>query len=181
MKSAFVVMLLSAALWAGVPPHVSAADTSASTLSPDGRWNVYISDADELWLADAKGQTQRRLLAPRPADDPKRNLTGFNNPAFSPDGRALYVLATGWATSDALHRIELDTGRPRFLSDANDFKVIAQGPYAGKLAVLRHTYRAQGGSDDVWYLIAEDGRKLRRIGNDAALANLIQAQAGKSP
>lgn len=181
MKPKLIAMLLLAALMGGVPLCVSAADAPVGVLSADGRWRAYVNDADELWLHEADGQTKRRLLVPHPDDDPKRNLTGFNNPAFSPDGRVLFVLVMGWATSNALHRIELGTGSTRFLSDANDFKVLADGPQAGKLAVLRHMYRPQGGTDDVWYLITDDGKKLRRIGDEAALEKLLRARTGKTP
>ena len=154
MKHTFALVLLSSALLAGVPQSASATDA---------RGQVRVSAEDELWLDGPDGQAPKRLLAPRPHDDPRRNLSGFNNPALSPDGRVLYVLTTAWATSNALHRMDLSTGTMRFLSDANDFKLLHKGRDAGKIAVLRHVYRPEGGSEDIWFLIAADGKKLGRF------------------
>jgi hypothetical protein len=176
-----VTRLLCLALFAGAAHHAQASEMSASALSPDGRWRAEVNADDELWLATTAataGEAPRRLLAPRPDDDPKRNLTGFNHPAFSADGRVLYVLATAWATSNALHGVDVATGATRFISDANDFQVVHEGRHAGRLVVQRHTYLPGGGSREVWFLIAPDGRTLRRIGDDAALGALLRASGG---
>jgi hypothetical protein len=178
MKILLFTSLLCLAAWAGAAqptPAVGAEEGARATLSTDGRWRARVSADDEIWLAGTAGEAPRRLLAPRPADDPKRNLTGFNHPAFSADGRVLYVLATAWATSNALHGIDVATGATRFISAANDFQVVRDGRHAGRLVVQRHTYLPGGGSREVWYLVTPDGRTLRRIGSDAALTAFLRA------
>lgn len=147
-------------------------DVREAVLSADGRQAVLVrsqttadGESSALWLLDTAGSGEpRRLLESRPADEPKQNLTDFNTLAFSADGRQLYFLSSAWATSSALHRLDLQSGQTQYLSDANDLRVIGTGKHAGKLLVQKHKYRTGGGSQEVWYLIDASGRELRRLG-----------------
>lgn len=158
---------LVAGLLTGPAPTALASPPATAIASPDGRWHAYISPRDEIWISTADGRQPRRLLAAKPDDDPRRNLAGFNNLAFSPDGRALYVLTEAWATSNALHRVELDSGKTRFICDANAVEVVTQGPSAGHLRVQKHKYFPQGGSYEAWFLISPAGKEISRIGGRA--------------
>lgn len=156
-------------------------DAREAVLSLDQRLVAYVRRAgkgradgsdDELWLVDSEGKNPpRRLLAPQPAEDPKANLTGFNNPAFSPDGRLLYVLTQAWVTSNAVHRVDTDSGATRFITDANSLAVVPKGRYAGHLVVQKHKYFAQGGSREAFWLVTPAGREVRELNeSDAAVA-----------
>lgn len=158
-------------------------DAREAALSLDQRQVAYVRRAgkgradgsdDELWLVDSEGKNPpRRLLAPQPAEDPKANLTGFNNPAFSPDGRLLYVLTRAWVTSNAAHRIDTDSGATRFITDANSLAVVPKGRYAGHLVVQKHKYLKQGGSREAFWLVTPDGREVRELNEvEAAIAPL---------
>jgi sugar lactone lactonase YvrE len=145
-------------------------------LSPDGAWVAYVrdptapapgdteeaTDASELWLMDSATGQGRRLLANQPSEQPKENLTDFNGLAFSPDGRTLYFLTAAWVTSNALHRIDLESGARRYLSDANSLLVIPDGPHAGQLIVSKHRYLPGGGSYDHFWLLSPEGKETGR-------------------
>lgn len=159
-------------------------DAREATLSPDERWVAYVrrtgkarddGSDDELWLVDSEGKAApRRLLSPRPAEDPKANLTGFNNPVFSQDGRALYVLTRAWVTSNAVHRIDLASSDTRFLTDANSVAVVPKGRAAGHLVVEKHKYLKNGGSREVPWLVTPDGQDIRELSAiDAAAATTL--------
>jgi hypothetical protein len=156
-------------------------DAREAALSPDEHLVAYVREAgkdhvegtgDELWLADSEGKSPpRRLLAPQPAEDPKANLTGFNNPVFSPDGRLIYVLTQAWVTSNAVHQVDTNSGATRYITDANSVAVVPKGRYAGHLVVQKHKHFKQGGSREAFWLVTPDGQELRELNEiDAAVA-----------
>jgi Tol biopolymer transport system component len=56
--------------------------------SPDGLTIAFVRGADELWLANAQGRKQRRLLAARPK---RIRYASTSDPAWSPDELSLYI------------------------------------------------------------------------------------------
>ncbi len=172
----------------------SAHADSNPLLSPDGQKVVYLKKKPnkplteddqkyelwELWLSDIYGKDAHRLLEARPDDDPKKNLTYFNSLAFSPDSKQLYILTTAWATSNALHVLDLASGKEHFITDADDVLVISKGRYANHLVVMKHKYFKQGGSYDYYWLITPQGKELKMVGEDKPQAErFIRRQQGK--
>lgn len=158
-------------------PLATGGDAREAVLSPDGKWIAYVRDPDagkepaegddrsELWIVDAEGKSPRLLVAPKKnTEEPKENLAAFNNLAFTQDSRALYFLSEAWVTSNALHRVELESGRVRYLADANSVQLVTQGKYAGHLIVQKHKYLKQGGSYEPYWLISPEGKEVRKIG-----------------
>jgi hypothetical protein len=141
-------------------------------LSPDGRRVVFVRGGgrpdgrgpSELWMVDARGGGERRLLAERPSDEPRENLTAFLAPQFAPDGREVYFLVTAWVTSGAVHALDLATGRVRYVCPGNSLEVVPRGEYAGHLMVTQHRYFVGGGSYDWYWLVTPDGRDVGPLG-----------------
>ena len=140
-------------------------------LSPDGRSVAFVRggdgarpDASELWIVAVGGGGERRLLPERPSDEPRENLTGFDNPQFSPDGRTIYVLTAAWVTSGAVHAVEPGTGRVRYVCPGNSLEVVPRGEYAGHLVVSQHRYFVSDGSYDWYWLLTPDGREVGPLG-----------------
>ena len=165
-------------------------------LSPDGQKVVFyrakqekINDdrgwgdkatEHELWLSDVSGNEAHRILDARPDDDPKKNLTYFNSAKFSADSKLLYFLTEAWATSNALHVLDMATGNEHFITDADDVLVIDKGKYANHLVVLKHKYFDQGGSYDYYWLITSAGKEIRKAGEGKEQAErFIKRQQGK--
>lgn len=149
-------------------------DNDEPVLSPDGRTVAFIhvdrratedaSGTTSLWIADVESRTTRRLLASRPdTDEPKRNLAFFQRPRFSLDGGFVYIDADAWATSNAVHQVNVQTGAERFVTDGATLGVIRDGPYQGHLLVSQHRYRKAGGSYDPVSIIRPDGTVVLEV------------------
>lgn len=120
----------------------SAPIRSAVILSDDGSPSHGDRDRRSLWVSAPRPDRlcYGKLLSSRTSNDPKQNLGGMDHPAFSPDGGFIYVLTDAWATSAAVHEVNIATGAERFVIDANSLSVVRTGPYRGMLLVSRHKY-----------------------------------------
>lgn len=114
---------------------------------------------DELRRIDVDGSADRLLLKGRKGD-PYHQLCDFRQKQFSSDGRRLYFLTPGWATSGALHVLDMRSGDERFLMPANDLLVLSfcANKYRDDLVVLAHRYFALGGSYDWYWLYDKNGK-----------------------
>jgi hypothetical protein len=112
----------------------------------------------------------RTLLASRPADDPKQNLTGFSHLNLSPDGKTLYFETDAWATSGAIHAINLSTGGVSYVTAGELACVVLSREYQGDLVVEQHRYFVQGGSHDDLWLYNSTGKQIGQVaqGTDAS-------------
>ncbi|MET0372645.1 MAG: hypothetical protein ABW128_00140 [Rhizorhabdus sp.] len=165
-------------------------DNDEPVLSPDGRTVAFVhvdrratedvSGTTSLWVADVERRTARRLLTPRPdTDEPKRNLASFQSPRFSLDGGFVYIDAASWATSNAVHQVNVQTGEERFVTDGSTLSVIRSGPYRGHLLVSQHRYRKAGGSYDPISVVRPDGTAVLIVpgtdGNGGDNDSLLEA------
>ena len=115
---------------------------------------------DELRQINVDGTGDKQLLDGRKGN-PEHQLCDFRNKQFSSDGRRLYFLTPGWATSGALHVLDMRTGDERFVLPANDLLVLNFCPnkYKDDLVVLAHRYFLLGGSYDWYWLYDSTGKK----------------------
>jgi dipeptidyl aminopeptidase/acylaminoacyl peptidase len=118
------------------------------------------SKADELRQVTIDGKDDKLVLSGR-IGDPESQLCDFSNKQFSADGRRLYFMSPGWATSGALHVYDLRTRDERYLLPANDFAVLSfcKNEHKDDLAVLSHRYFVFGGSYDWYWLYDAAGKK----------------------
>lgn len=156
---------------------------SDPTLSPDGRTVAFVRgtpgkmistgsgdvEASELWVIDADGKNPVRLLTGATHPKPERLLAGMHSPQWSPDGKRLYFLSAAWATSAAVHVIDLATKRERFVCAGNSLQVLRTGEYRGHLIVEQHRYFLGGGSYDWHWLLRPDGSEVGPIGEDTEM------------
>ncbi len=149
-----------------------------SVLSPDGHTVAFIRttkkgahdldpDWTELWLGDCGTSKTRLLMGTRPSETPERNLSSFNDLAFSLNGGFVYVLSTAWTTSDAVHQVSVKTGKEKFITGSNTLQVMRNGPYAGYLLLQKHEYNKsdEGGSYDPTYVYRPDGKWQMMVPN----------------
>ena len=150
--------------------HASDGRVAFIRATPDRLVATALGDeqATELWIANSDGTGARRLVTGRAADSVERSLAALWSPHFSPDGRRLYFLSRAWVTSDAIHAVDLATGRERFVAPGNSLAVIPRGPLAGCLLVRQHRYRPnEGGSTDWTWLLGSNGEQLALAATDA--------------
>ncbi|WP_295635616.1 hypothetical protein [Novosphingobium sp.] len=144
------------------------AETFDLTASPVGHLVAFVrathdrTDPSSLWLFKPTNPSCKMLVHSHPTDNNTTNLRGLNNPVFSVDGKAIYVLSQAWVTSDTLFRVDLATGKRQFVSAANLVMVIRDGPYRNDLIISEHAYNAgpEGGSFERLLLISPAGRRL---------------------
>jgi dipeptidyl aminopeptidase/acylaminoacyl peptidase len=145
-------------------------------LSSDGKLVVFVRDISsrkkdgeqepfsELWISSLSSGDSQRLLTNQPASQPEKNLTDFNRPAFSPDGKSVYFISSAWATSDAIHALDLKSRKVRYISPGNSLLVIRSGKYVGFLIAQKHKYFPAGGSYDHYWLVTPQGREAGLVG-----------------
>lgn len=144
-------------------------------LSPDGHTVAFVRssqvetedgrmDTAALWIGDCDTGKVRELLKPHPDNDKaERNLRQINNPTFSLDGGFVYVMATAWVTSDAIHQVNIATGKEKYVTSGNNLAVIRTGPYRGYLLLSQHRYHAEGGSYDPTYVVWPNGKIVMMV------------------
>jgi hypothetical protein len=147
-------------------------------LSPDGRFVVFTRepekksedecrdgvDADLLMRIGADGSGEATLVRGRAGNKPQERLCGFTAKQFNSDGRLLYFLTPGWATSGALHVYDFAARSERFVVDASGLFVLraCKNEHKDRVAIMRHKYFVFGGSYD-WYWLY-DPRTKKEIG-----------------
>jgi hypothetical protein len=161
-----------------VPRQLTSLHTDTNPiLAPDGQKIAFLRakpkrDAStpeqehEIWWTETSGKNAQRLLEPKPRDAPENNLSEFNSLVFSTDGNMLYFLSAAWATSNALHVLNLSTGKEHFITDADDVLVMGKGKFATHLIVMKHKYFKQGGSFNYYWLMTPKGKEIKMVGKD---------------
>lgn len=186
--------------WRGVSSTTVSSDTMASTriARPPFRLVAIVRDAPtghaidaddklgSLWITRPHGPARclRRVLKTRFDQRPEHNLATLGQLVFSPDGRTLYFAADGWATSAAIHAVNVASGAERYVTAGSDLRVISAGPYRGDLLLARHTPRPD---EEAGYFFPRfvvrpsDGRALVRIagtygeGDDSVVSRWLLA------
>lgn len=146
-----------------------------SAISPDGRWKVSVrvdrpatstdDGQDSLWLTDTRSGASQLLFRGAAAQKPERNLATFEAPRWSLDGGFVYINADAWATSSAVHQINVRTGAERYVIDGWLSGVIRTGPYRGYLLVGQHRYwpAPRYGSYNPVSLYRPDGKRILMV------------------
>jgi hypothetical protein len=123
---------------------------------------------------------QRRVVvAGRSGQKPEDNLFGFHNLRLSPDASTLYFETEAWATSNAIHAVNLKTGAVRYVTSGSLACVVGNGEYQGDVMAAQHRYFVQGGSYDPLYLFTPQGKEVGIVALDSGDApKLCGAMSG---
>jgi hypothetical protein len=156
-------------------------NASEAVLTPDGKVAYFIrsvadpeaakrfdGEATQICRVSVQTGVIEPVVEPVGSNEPEKNLRGFSNLVLSPDGRTLYFLAFAWATSNAIHALDLATRAVSFVSPGNEILVIRNGEYRGDLVVQKHKDLVGGGSYDQYWVVAPDGRELGLAGENRA-------------
>jgi hypothetical protein len=133
-------------------------------------------ELSEIWIAQVdRRQPPRLVLVGHPGNftpGPDMVMAGFSRPQFSPDCQRVYFLAETWATSAAVHVLNLSTGKTRFLYPGLDVEVVSTGKYKGYLIGTKDPIIEDRGRTTVYWLLDADGNEVKRIGETEA--DLVQ-------
>ena len=92
-------------------------------------------------------------------------LAGLSSPTFANDGKRIFFLSAAWVVSDALHVVDIASGRQHYVAPANSLEIVRGGRYAGCLLLQQHRYWLSYGTYDWLWLFAENGREIGPIAN----------------
>ncbi|HDI3034388.1 hypothetical protein G9G39_06820 [Cronobacter sp. EKM101R] len=121
-----------------------------------------------IYHEDLSSFTKSILLNPKVDPDPKKTLVGFSSLKLSPDAKTLYFESAAWATSSAIHAMNLKNKEIKYITDGSLTCVVGAGEYQGHLIVSRHQYFVQGGSYDDYWLYSPSGKKIGRVASENA-------------
>lgn len=124
---------------------------------------------NELWLKYSDG-IEELLVSSHSAKDVKDIIAFINTPRFSLDKKKIYFMSAAWATSYAIHVVDIETKSEHFVCDGNSLKVIQSGSYAGDLIVNKHKYNDIGAYDD-YYIVTPEGEEITDLGDDPEVLN----------
>ncbi|BBE50468.1 hypothetical protein OYT1_ch0905 [Ferriphaselus amnicola] len=173
-------------------------NNGGAVLSPDGQRVAYLhirpkNERDhevfrgkEIWVVDVTGKNAKRLLKTRMVDEDAEDaaetrLAQFNSLAFSAAGDRLYFLSEGWVEQDALHVLNLATGKQKFLTGTNQFIVIPRGRYAEHLVIDDRCHEDSAGKSGCSFLITPEGKEVMSVGEEweQAMAFVKRQEAKK--
>jgi dipeptidyl aminopeptidase/acylaminoacyl peptidase len=168
---------------------------SLPVISPDGQSVVFARavadkkiatgsgdvEAAELWQIRADGTEPERLVAPREAEDMKDVIASFSDIQFSTDGRSVFFVTPAYATSGAVHVVDLNTRKEHFVMAGSDLEVVRSGEYRDCLLVGQHRYFIGGGSYDWIWLFRPDGKEIGPVGESAENFKATYCQTEEKP
>jgi hypothetical protein len=172
----------------------SSGHDSAPLLSPDGRVVVFLrathrpakdcaADASdgkplELWRVNSDGNSARRLLATHGGPNPEAVVCDFANLQFNSAGSVLYFETPAWATSGAIHALDLATGKERLFLPGNGLIVLARcrdKRYRDNIITGQHRYFVFSGSYDWAFLFTPEGKEIGPLGDGDFSSDLKDA------
>lgn len=90
---------------------------------------------EQIWIVDIRDKKERLLVNNHfSCSKPMEMIIDPNHLTFSPDGKTLYFLTSAWATSGAVHAVNIADAKQRYLLPANSLTVVADGEYKGDFA-----------------------------------------------
>ena len=133
---------------------------------------IYAGNGDstnnELWIRYNNSKNEELLVECRDNEDPKKLIVNIFAAILSDDKRKIYFMCDAWATSAAIHEIDLKTRKERFICDGNYLAVIKKGKHKGNLIVNQHRYSSniEEGSYDFFYIVDENGKVIETLGEE---------------
>ena len=135
----------------------------------------------ELWVESIPPSGAPKQIFRGPLMMPDGRFSrAFYTPRFSANGAFIYFLADYSATSAALARLELASGKARFISPAVEYVVLLTGRFRGFLIA---NIRSLSPPDDngitypiyPYYLLTPAGKRYRRVADqDATLSDIVK-------
>lgn len=113
--------------------------------------------------SSTNGSDGRIILRSKESNDPKENLTFLSNLTLSPNAKTLYFEAQAWATSGAVHSVDVTSSVVHYVVSGSLLCVIYSGLFEGDLVVEQHRYYVEGGSYQSVGLFKPDGVKVGNV------------------
>jgi hypothetical protein len=114
----------------------------------------------ELWTIKLEDKKLEKLVDPNNSNDMKLVIASISNIQFSNDSKIIFFLSDAWVTSNAVHKVNIQTKVEKFVSPGNSLEVLREGKYKGNIKVNQHRYHQNGGTYDCDYILTPDGREI---------------------
>lgn len=145
-------------------------DPASVITAPGGTTSYHVENAgnpnERIVQCKNMCAQKRVVLNGKASQKPEDNLFGFTNLRLSPDASTLYFETEAWATSNAIHAINIETGQVRYVTSGSIACVVGSGQYQGDIIADQHRYFVQGGSYNPLYLFTPDGKEVGIVALD---------------
>ncbi|MBX4267691.1 hypothetical protein [Clostridium estertheticum] len=150
------------------PVDIILKDTNKALLST-GAGDTAVNN--ELWVKYSDGTEELLVVCHDEEVDVKDIIAGIFNPQLSKDKKKVYFMSEAWATSAAIHVVDIESKNQQFVCPGNYLRIIEKGQYSGDLIVNQHRYNdaPNYGSYDNYYIVDENGIQLEDLGDDPAV------------
>lgn len=118
----------------------------------------------ELWIKYSNGNKEL-LVACNDSKD-SEYIGGIFNPQISIDGSNVYFESSIAVTSNRILAVNIQTKKVKEICAGNNLKVIRKGDYKGKIIVSRHEYLEGGGSINPYYIVDDNGNKIKALSDE---------------
>ena len=123
--------------------------------------------AQQIWIYDVKSKKEHLLVGSNfSCKNPEKQMLDPQQLQFSPNGKKLYFMATGWVTSAALHVVNVDGKNEHYLIPANKYSIVPKGQYKGCIIAWQHRYFIAPGSYNWYSLYSPSGKKIGSLGRE---------------
>ncbi|HDF2327436.1 TPA: hypothetical protein PC537_000974 [Morganella morganii] len=95
--------------------------------------------------------------------DPEKFLYYLSGIKLSKNSKTLYFHSLAWTTSYAIHSIDLETNKSKFITDGFLICIVSGGKYQDNLIIRQHRYFIPVGSYDHYYLYNKNGEYIGLI------------------
>jgi hypothetical protein len=105
-------------------------------------------------------------------------ICDFANTQFNAMGTLLYFETPAWATSGAIHVLDMATGKERLFMPGNGVEVLAtckDKRYRDDVIVSQHRYFVFSGSYDWSFLFTPEGKEVGPLGDGDYSGDLADA------
>lgn len=172
MKPQWISMALAmSVLFLAGGSAAQSVDPASVITAPGGTTSYHVENAgspNERIVECTNVCAQKRVvLRGKAGQKPEDNLFGFTNLRLSPDASTLYFETEAWATSNAIHVVNIKTGMTRYVASGSIACVVGSGQYQGDVIAAQHRYFVQGGSYNPLYLFTPQGKEVGIVALDS--------------
>jgi hypothetical protein len=132
----------------------------------------------ELWSVNSDGSNARPLLQIHGGTDIRTVVCDFTDKQFNSTGTLLYFATPAWATSGAIHVLDMRSGREHLFVDGDGLHVLAacrDPKYRDDIVISQHRYFVFSGSFDWSWLYTPAAREVGPLGDGDIAAAIADA------
>ena len=131
-----------------------------------------------LWSVNSDGSNAHPLLQIHGGQDIRTVVCAFADKQFNSNGTLLYFSTPAWATSGAIHVLDMRSGQEHLFVDGDGLHVLAacrDPKYRDDIVISQHRYFVFSGSFDWSWLYTPAAREVGPLGDGDIAAAIADA------